>query len=141
MIDDFIAFVSQYSSVIDTISLIVSVLTLFTMLRFKHRLRVEFDKRDLISQKKRLLKELDGCEGSLIDGIYTVNFLQRIDLLLNEITASYKCLSWGLQIRIKETIIFLNRKCMAEVTKGQSSYRHKLCKKLKQISVSLKKEG
>lgn len=128
------------SDLVNVLSLFVSLVTLITMLRFKKRIRVEFDKRELGSKKTRLAKELDGCEGSLRDGLYTKDFLQKVDLLLNDILVSYSCLSFGLKVHIQWAIHFINHRCVKDATSGNHSYAHTLCKRLQRISILLRKE-
>ena len=131
---------SSYSCLIDILGIIISLLTLITMLRFKHRIRIELDRRDLSNTRKRLQKELDGYAGSLMDGIYTVDFLQRIDLHLNDLLTSYKCFSLRLRCSIRWTLFFLNFYCISDASCQKTKYRHRLCKKLRRILVLLRKE-
>ena len=140
MLLEFFHTISDYSYILDIFSLAVSLLTLITMLRFRHRLEIELDRRELLNTRRKLQKELDGFSGSLLDGIYTVEFLQKIDLLLNDLLLSYKCFSWKLRITIRWTIFLLNSFYINDALSSSSRYRHKLCKKLQKISVLLRKE-
>ena len=137
---NFCMLLSKYSCLVDAVSLVISLLTLIAMLRFKHRIRIELDRRDLSATRKRLQKDLDGYAGSLMDGIYTVHFLQQIDLHLNDLLISYKCFSLKLRCCIRWTLFFLNFRCMNDASHQETKYRHRLCKKLRRILVLLKKE-
>lgn len=126
---------------INAVSLVVSICTLVSMLRLRRRIRIEFDKRDLGAKKHRLSKELLGFETSLRDdGLYTKNFLQKIDLHLNSILVNYSCLSLGLNLYIRYTIYFLNHHCLKDTLCGNQSHMHGLCKKLQKISILIGKE-
>lgn len=140
MLLEFFHTISDYSYILDIFSLAVSFLTLITMLRFRHRLQIELDRRELLNTRRKLQKELDGFSGSLLDGIYTVEFLQKIDLLLNELLLSYKCFSWKLRITIRWTIFFLNSFCINDASSNSSRHRYKLCKNMRRILVLLRKE-
>lgn len=127
---------------VNAISLIVSICTLVSLLRLRRRIRFEFDKREFNSKRSRLIKELSGFEGSLRDdGLYTEDFLQKIDLRLNGILVSYSCLSLWLSLYIRYTVYFVNHPCIKDVSKGSQSHMHELCKKLQKISILLEKES
>lgn len=126
---------------INAISLIISICTLVSMLRLRRRIRIELDKRDLGSKKHRLVKELLGFEISLRDdGLYTKDFLQKIDLHLSSILVNYSCLSWSLNLYIRYTIYFLNHYCLRDTLHEKQSHMHKLCKMLQKISILIGKE-
>lgn len=134
-------FVDSWSWMINSLSLIISGATLITMLRFKKRIRSEFDRRNLNSSLSKLLKELQGYSGSLEDGLYTKEFLEKIDLKLHEILVSYSCLSLLFRLRIHSVIWMLNHRCIKEAVSEQTYFSHKLCRQLTSLSILLRKEA
>lgn len=140
MFDQLLQLLSRYSGLLTAASFVVSLLTLFTMMMFKRRIRIEFDKKQFENQKRKILKELDGFEGSLFDGLYTTDFLRKIDILLSEIPMAYTCLSRKTRLYTNYVVLFLNYVCFKEAQSGSNKSCQKLNKKLRRISILLKRE-
>lgn len=137
----FMDFLSSFSSLINFLSLIVSSTTLVTMLRFRKRIQAEFDKQKLHQQANRLVKDLKGRAKSISDGIYSKEFLEEIDRLLNEILVSYSCLPRMLRLSVRYTAYLVTHRCMKDALSGQTRYTHRLSKRLDRISILLGKEN
>lgn len=91
MIEEIDAFLKSISNWLTAASLIISILTLVSTLRFNHRMRKAFDKKDFSKERSQILKLIDGYSASLSDGIYDDQFLDKIDLLLSRIAESLSC--------------------------------------------------
>lgn len=132
---------NNYANLISAFSLLVSVATLLTTLRFKRRLRIIFEKDDFSKRKERLLKEISGYADSLsVDGIYTDAFLENIDLRLSELNTSYTFLPVRLRFSIRYTCFLINHYCINDFKNGTTIYKHRLCKRLRTIAALLRKE-
>lgn len=138
-LDDFL---TQASNWVNAISLIVAVVTLITMLRFKRRIRVEFEKDAFRKKQRRIIKELDGYVGSLLEdpATYVTKFLETIDLFLLDLIESYTFLNRWLTFRIWYTSLCINHSYLKEVANGDQRSRHKLCRQLRGILVRIRKE-
>ena len=138
-LDDFL---TQASNWVNAVSLIVAIVTLITMLRFKRRIRVEFEKDALRKKQNRIIKELNGFNGSLLDdpATYVTEFLETIDIYLLELAESYTFLNQWLSFRIRYTSFCINYFYLKELTNGNHRSRHKLCRQLRGILVRIRKE-
>lgn len=135
-------FLDQASNWINAVSLIVAVVTLITMLRFKHRIKVEFEKENFQKKRTRILKDLDGFSSSLLEdsGVYVSAFLEKIDVYLLELITSYTFLNPWLTVQLRYTSLCINHRYMKEVASGNCKSRHKLCRQLRGILVLMRKE-
>lgn len=135
-------FLTQASNWVNAISLIVAVVTLITMLRFKRRIRVEFEKDAFRKKQNRIIKDLDGFNGSLLDdsATYVTEFLERIDIYLLELAESYTFLNRWLTLRLQYTSFCINHFYLKELANGNHRSRHKLCRQLRGILVRIRKE-
>lgn len=135
-------FLTQTSNWVNAISLIVAVVTLITMLRFKRRIRVEFEKDAFRKKQNRIIKDLNGFTGSLLEdpAAYITKFLETIDLYLLELAESYTFLNRWLTLRIRYTSFCINRFYLKEAANGDQRSKHKLCRQLRGILVRIRKE-
>ncbi len=138
-LDDFL---TQASNWVNAVSLIVAVVTLITMLRFKRRIRVAFEKEAFQKKRNRIIKDLNGFTGSLREdpAAYVTEFLERIDIYLLELAESYTFLNRWLTFRIRYTSFCINRFYLKEVSSGNYGSKHKLCRQLQGILVRIRKE-
>lgn len=90
-LDDFL---TQASNWVNAISLIVAMVTLVTMLRFKRRIRVDSEQKEFQRKRNRIIKDLNGFTGSLLEdpATYVTEFLETIDIYLLELAGSYTIL-------------------------------------------------
>lgn len=135
-------FLDLTSNWVNAISLIISIITLITMLRFKHRIKVEFEKENFQKKRNRILKDLDGFSGSLLEdsSVYVSAFLRKIDVYLLELVTSYTFLNPWLSVRLRYTSFCINHFYMKEAAGGNLNSRHKLCRQLRGILVLMRKE-
>lgn len=138
-LDDFL---TQSSNWVNAISLIISVITLITMLRFRHRIKVEFEKENFQKKRSRILKDLDGFSSSLLEdaGIYVPTFLERIDIYLLELVTSYTFFNPWLTVRLRYVSFCITHFYIREIAEGNQNSRHKLCRQLRGILVLMRKE-
>lgn len=138
-IDDFL---NQTSNWVNAISLIISIITLITMLRFRRRIRVEFEKDAFKKKRSRILKDLDGFSGSLLEdaGVYVSAFLGKIDVYLLELVTSYTFFNPWLTVKLRYTSFCINHFYMNEAASGNYKSRHKLCRQLRGILMLMRKE-
>lgn len=136
------AFLSRVSNWINAVSLTVAVVTLITMFRFKRRIRVEFEKDAFRKKQNRIIKDLNGFTGSLLEdpAAYVTEFLETIDIYLLELAESYTFLNQWLSFRIRYTSFCINHFYLKEVANGNQRSRHKLCRQLREILVLMRKE-
>lgn len=136
------SFLDSTSNWVNAISLIISVITLITMLRFRHRIKVEFEKENFQKKRSRILKDLDGFSSSLLEDshVYVSAFLRKIDVYLLELVTSYSFLNLWLTIRLRYTSFCINHFYMEEAANGNLKSRHKLCRQLRGILVLMRKE-
>ena len=140
MLEEINNLLNNYANLISVIGLLVSIATLITTLRFKRRLRIAFEKEDFSKGKNRILKEVSGFADSLLDGVYTKDFLERIDVYLSTLTASYTFWSFRLSFSIKYTRFLINHHYINDFKNGTTTHRHPLCRRLRTISALLRKE-
>lgn len=135
-------FLDSISNWVNAISLIISIITLITMLRFKHRIKVEFEKENFQKKRNRILKDLDGFSGSLLEdtSFYVSIFLGKIDVYLLELATSYTFFNPWLTVRLRYTSFCINHFYMEEAARGNLKSRHKLCRQLRGILVLMRKE-
>lgn len=136
-------FLNQNPNFLNVISVSVSVITLITMLRFKHRIRVESEKETFRRKKNRIVKDIDGFSGSLLgnaESFYVPKFLEMIDLYLLELIASYTFLNPWLTVKLRCTSFCINHFYMNEAASGNCKSRHKLCRQLRGILALMRKE-
>lgn len=136
------SFLDSTSNWVNAISLIISVITLITMLRFKRRIRVEFEKDAFRKKQNRIIKDLNGFTGSLLDdpATYVAEFLERIDIYLLELADSYTFLNRWLTLQLRYTSFCINHFYLKELANGNYRSRHKLCRQLRGILVRIRKE-
>lgn len=136
------SFLDSTSNWVNAISLIISVITLITMLRFRHRIKVEFEKQNFQKRKSRIVKDLDGFSSSLLEdsSVYVSAFLRKIDVYLLELVTSYSFLNPWLTVRLRYASFCINHFYMEEATNGNLKSRHKLCRQLRRILVLMRKE-
>lgn len=142
MISNINSLLADISNWVNAISLLISIATLITMLRFKHKLKVELEKEKFSRQKRRIVRELRGYAESLCgnDEFYQVKFLLKIDLYLVDIKTNYTFWSRKLSRQIDETSQYINKTCLAELKVGNTNHRHDLTRRLQRISVLIEKE-
>lgn len=140
MIEKINTLVSSASDWVSTISLLVSLLTLITMLCFNRRIRKVLEKKDFSSAQRKIIQTIDGYSGSIMDGIYNEAFLDKIDLSLVEVRASYTFFKPSLQIRLWFTSFCINQFYKKEIKIGSDKSRHRLCSQLRRILVLIRKE-
>lgn len=135
-------FLTQASNWVNAISLIVAVVTLITMLRFKRRIRVEFEKEEFQKKRNRIIKDLNGFTGSLREdpAAYVTDFLEKIDIYLLELAESYTFLNRWLTFRIRYTSFCINHFYLKEASNGNHGSKHRLCRQLQGILVRIRKE-
>lgn len=140
MIAKISSFLSSISDWVSALSLIVSLLTLITMLCFNRRIRKALEKKDFDAKRKKTIQTIDSYSGSIMDGIYNEDFLDKIDLYLVETRVSYTFFKKSLQIRLWFTSFCINHFYKKEIKKGSNRSRHRLCAQLRKILVLIRKE-
>lgn len=138
-LDDFL---TQASNWVNAISLIVAMVTLVTMLRFKRRIRVDSEQKEFQRKRNRIIKDLNGFTGSLLEdpATYVTEFLETIDIYLLELAGSYTFLNRWLILRLRYTSFCINHFYLKELSNGNYRSRHKLCRQLRGILVRIRKE-
>ena len=121
-------------------SFLISLATFVVMLRFKKRVRIEFDKRNFRKNFTRLIKEFSSMHDSLQDGLYSKDFLEKIDSILDELIAEYSFLSVMVKVRIRVTEFYIQRMCIPDAERGNTRRVHSLCKQLNHIIIYIRKE-
>lgn len=121
-------------------SFFISLATFVAMLCFKRRIRIEFDKRDFRKNSSRLVKEFRSMHDSLQDGLYSKDFLQKIDSVLDEVLVAYSFISPILKIRIRIVEFYIQHLCIPDAEKKNNRRTHTLCKQLRRIDIYIRKE-
>lgn len=130
----------DFLNLLDILSFFVSVATLITMLFFKRRVRIEFDKQAFRKNKVRLQRDFSAMHDSLQDGLYTKHFLETIDSALDEIIVAYPFLPALIKVKIRYAGIYIRYKCIPDSEKNDTSRAHKLRKMLRRIEIKIRKE-
>lgn len=140
MLKEINAFLQSISNWLTAASLIISFLTLVSVLRFNHRMRKAFDKKDFLKEKNHILKLIDGFSASLLDGIYDEKILDSIDLLLSRIAESFSFFGIRVRFYLWLTSFCINHSYKKEASNGKTDSRHKLSLKLQKIRIQIGKE-
>lgn len=135
-------FLTQASNWVNAISLLVAMVTLITMLRFKRRIRVDSEQKEFQRKRNRITKDLNGFTSSLLEdpATYVTEFLETIDIYLLELAGSYTFLNRWLILRLRYTSFCINHFYLKELANGNHRSRHKLCRQLRGILVRIRKE-
>ena len=121
-------------------SFFISLATFITMLCFKRRIHVIFEKNDFRVELKRRIKDLSGmC--SALDQIYSKDFLLKIDLYLDELLAEYSFFPFKLKCRIHVAEFYIHHICIPDAEQNNTRRVYSLQKQLRHILTFIRKEG
>lgn len=130
---------SWLANLFGLIGTLTSIATFVTLLRYKHKVGIEFERNAFSSKCGRILRELDGFSSSLSDDIYSKKLLEEIDSCLVDLKCAYTFFNSKLKRKIKNTSIMINNCCLVEVTAGKDAHRHDLARSLREINALIRK--
>ena len=129
------------SNTINTLSFLITLATFIVTIRFRRKLRAEFDKKSLNKNGEKLSRKISGYAESLSkDHIYDDEFIRNISIELRNILNEYSCMSFSLKHYIKYTVYYIEKICLETDMAQRAEIAHKLCVWLNKIAILLKKE-